>query len=101
MVARAVIVGGAFWDFVDRRQIDVHITCQLIIWSFIYAGYRLTEWGYAFAEKWLDLAATKNANVSGTELGMVLGAINAPMGLVLAAVLAKTVDFYLRARRDP
>ncbi len=88
-----------FWDFVDKRDIDKHVTAQVIIWAFLIGTYDMTRWGYTFANNWLQ--AVKDGKViSGTEVAAVLAAIGGPWSLLVGAVLSIVVNFYFKARRE-
>lgn len=71
-----------FWDFVDKRQIDVH----LMSWAvFALAGYTV-YWSMEFV--WT------HPEKPGLEVGAIVAAINLP----ITPVLAKVVDWYFKAR---
>ena len=90
--------GSEFWDWVDKRDIDKHLTAQAIIWAFLIGSYRMVLWGWDFARSWLD-AAKAGKVISGTEVAAVVAAIGGPWSLLVGAVLATVVNFYFKARQ--
>lgn len=86
------------WDWIDKRQIDVHITAQAVIWSFMIGTYRMVEWGFQFAHDWQALIAS-GKQVPGTDVAAVLAAVGAPWSLLVGAVLSVVVNLYFKARQ--
>lgn len=64
-----------FWNFIDKRQIDMHVVCTV----FLVGVIRITEWGMAFAHE--------HPQMSGTEMGIVIAAVLGPYMAVLAPVI--------------
>jgi hypothetical protein len=71
-----------FWDFVDKRQVDVHLVC----WAFFaltgYVVYWTTEYVWAHPDK------------PGLEIAAIVGAVTVP----LTWIMPKIIDSYLKAR---
>jgi hypothetical protein len=86
-----------FWDFVDRRDIDKHVTAQVILWAFLLGTYQMTRWGFEFANDWLEASKSGQA-ISGTEVAAVLAAIGGPWSLLVGAALSIVVKFYFKLR---
>lgn len=97
LVARTVFVGSKFWDFVDERDIDKHLTAIIICVFFLWAAVDITRWGYAFATNWLEAAKAGKA-ISGMEVAAVIAAILGPWGIIASAVIPTTINFYFKAR---
>lgn len=74
----------AFWDFVDKRQIDKH---ALSVGIFL-GTVKVTEWAMTFA----NLHPEK----SGIETAAIIAAVTAPY----MALQAAAVHFYFDSRRD-
>lgn len=74
----------AFWDWIDSRQIDVHIVSAFILWG----TYRLTTWAVAFSE-------AHAGKLAGADVALIIAAVVAPY----AAVQAAAIGFVFSARR--
>jgi hypothetical protein len=79
---RAAKRASDFWEFIDKRQIDVH----LMAWSaFSMTGY-VVYWSMEFV--WA------HPDKPGLEVGAIVGALMLP----ITPVMAKIVDLYFKAR---
>lgn len=56
---------GQFWDFIDKRDIDKHLS----FWALMYGTVKITEWGMIFASLHPDMDGLKMAAVIGAVLG--------------------------------
>jgi hypothetical protein len=79
------------WDFIDKRDIDKHAVAAIII---IYGTLKLTSWGIAFAERWMDAVKAGHA-IPGSEVALVVGAVLAPYMMVAGVV----VGFYFKRQQ--
>lgn len=92
---------GDFWNFIDKRDIDKHVTAAAIIVFFVIETTKLTEWGLDYANVWLGTAAaspTHAVAVPGSEVALVLAAVLGPWSLMVSTVVSLVVSFYFKAR---
>ena len=73
---------AGFWDFIDKRQIDVHLMAWGVLCLAGYAVFWAMEFVWAHPDK------------PGIEVGLIVAAITAPLTLILP----KVVDLYFKAR---
>ncbi len=71
----------AFWDFIDKRDIDKHVVSVVIMWG----TWRLTTWAMAYAS---------SAHVDAVGSAAIIAAVTAPYAALQAAAIA----FYFKAR---
>ncbi len=71
-----------FWEFVDKRQIDVH----LMAWAVFSLGSYVSFWAMEFV--WA------HPDKPGLEVAAIVGAIMLP----ITPMVAKVVDWYFKAR---
>ncbi len=57
---------GAFWDWIDKRQLDKHALSLGVFWGTV----KVTEWAMAYA----TIFETK----PGSEVAMIIAAVLAP-----------------------
>lgn len=86
-----------WWDFIDQRDIDKHVTAFCILTFMLISTVKISQWSFRFAERWLDLAAA-GKTISGTEIAAVLAAVGGPWGIALSAIVPFTLSFYFKAR---
>jgi hypothetical protein len=73
---------GAFWDWIDARDIDKHAVS-----IFIMAGtWKVTEWAMNFAEA--------HHSMSGLEMAAIIGAVLGPYSLLQGAA----IKYYFESR---
>lgn len=73
---------GAFWNFIDRRQIDAYAVSVIIL----YGTVDVMRWAMHFAEA---------GNRPGLEVAAIVGAITGPYSLLQAAA----IKFLFEARK--
>lgn len=71
------------WDFIDKRQIDVHVMSWSVFGLGVYVVFWTMEYAWAHPEK------------PGLELAAICAAILAPV----TPMVAKVIDWYFRARQ--
>lgn len=91
-------VASATWDWIDARDIDKHVTAQMILGFFMIETVRVVQWGFAFGERWLDML-DRGKVVPGMEVAAVLAAILGPWSLFAGGLIAATTNWYFKARQ--
>lgn len=82
---RAVLdLMGMFWDWFDQRQVEKHLVAA----ATMIATFMVIRWSIGYADLHVDK--------SGSDLALVIGAINAPM-LALQGVV---INYYFKARTE-
>lgn len=84
LIAAAVRLAGSVWDFIDKRDIDKHVTT----WAVFSVTIKLLFWSITFAT-----ISTR----PGGEVAEIIAAIWAPWNIVQAAVLG----WYFSRRNHP
>lgn len=78
--SRFMGVAHGFWDWIDNRNIDLHLIAGVMMWL----TYSSAQWAYDFA------------HLHPTDGGTVIAAILGPINLMVAAFL----NFYASARKN-
>lgn len=71
-----------FWDFIDQRQIDVHLVC----WAFLALTGYVVFWAMEYV--WL------HPDKPGLEVAAIVGAVTLP----LTWIMPKIIEQYFKAR---
>ncbi len=74
---------GAFWDWIDKRQIDAHVVAAIIL----YGTIKITHWAMHFAS---------DSPRPGLEIAAIIGAVMVPWSALQGAV----VSFYFKTREN-
>lgn len=71
-----------FWDFIDKRQIDVHLVC----WAFLALTGYVVFWAMEYV--W------QHPDKPGLEVAAIVGAVTLP----LTWIMPKIIEQYFKAR---
>ena len=77
-----VLAGSTFWDWVDKRQIDVHVLST----SVLYGTILITHWAMTFAT---------SSPRPGLEVAAIIASVSAPY----MALQAAAISFVFKARQ--
>lgn len=73
-VKTAKATGTGLWDWIEKRHIPAHVVIAVTIWLTI----RVVEWAMNFADS--------NVGRDSNAVGIILGAVLTPWGLMQAAM---------------
>ncbi len=71
---------GAFWDWIDRRQIDAWMVLLFSLWM----TYIVLEWAMSFADA--------HPEMDGLKMAAIIGAVVAPWVTMQGALVKFTFD---------
>lgn len=74
---------GAFWDWVDKRDIDTRLISLVVLWGTV----EVTRWAMGYA--------AEHSEKAGTDIGLIIAAVTAPYCFLQGAALR----FFFESRK--
>jgi hypothetical protein len=87
-----------FWDFIDERDIDKHVTAVTVLTFIIVGTYHVVSWGMDSYSYWVALLQA-GKSVPGSDVALVIGAVSAPWTLIVTTVVPFLLSFYFKSRQ--